>query len=74
MKVKESTTWKQIISKDGTFKTSDGSPDLPSDTVEVYAQQIHDLLTGKGFTFMNCFLILHIVQDTLMQERDIKKL
>ena len=74
MKVRDSKTWKQIISKNNTFETTDGSPALPADTAEVYAQQIHDLLVGKGFTYMNCWLILHLVQNTLLQERDIKKL
>lgn len=74
MKVRNSKVWKNIISKDKTFKVNDGSPDLPADTVETYAQQIHDLLVGKGFTYMNCWVILHVVQDTLREERDIKKL
>lgn len=74
MKVRDSKTWSEILSKDNTFKTSDGSPDLPADTAEVYAQKIHDLLIGKGFTYMNCWIILHLVQNTLRQERDIKEL
>lgn len=47
---------------------------MPADVVEEYAQQIHDLLIDKGFTFMNCWVILHIVTNTLREERDIKRL
>lgn len=74
MKVKNSKVFQQLRNKDNTFKVTDGSPDLPADVVEEYAQQIHDLLTDKGFTYMNCWVILHIVTNTLMEERDIKRL
>lgn len=74
MKIKDSNVWKELISKNNTFVTTDGSPALPADTAEVYAQQIHDLLVGKNFTYMNCWIILFLVQNTLRQERDLKKL
>ena len=54
MKVKNSKVFLELRDKDNTFKVADGSPDLPADVVEEYAQQIHDLLIDKGFTFMNC--------------------
>ena len=72
MKVKNSKVFLELRDKDNTFKVADGSPDLPADVVEEYAQQIHDLLIDKGFT--NCWVILHIVTNTLREERDIKRL
>lgn len=74
MKVKNSKVFLELRDKDNTFKVADGSPDLPADVVEELAQQIHDLLIDKGFTFMNCWVILHIVTNTLREERDIKRL
>ena len=74
MKIRDSKVWKDLISKKKTFETNDGSPSLPADTAEVYAQQIHDLLVGKGFTYMNCWIILYLVLETLRQERDTKTL
>lgn len=74
MKVKNSKVFLELRDKDNTFKVADGSPDLPADVVEEYAQQIHDLLIDKGFMFMNCWVILHIATNTLREERDIKRL
>lgn len=74
MKVRDSKEWEYLTKGKKSFSFLDGSPDLAKDTVEIYAQQIHDLLIDKGFTYMHCFMILHIVQNTLRQERDIKRL
>lgn len=74
MKVSDSKEWKFLTKGKKSFSFLDGSPDIANDTVEIYAQQIHDLLIDKGFTYMHCFMILNIVQGTLKQERDIKKL
>jgi hypothetical protein len=38
------------------------------------AQQIHDLLVGKDFTYTRCQIILSIIQKILLQERGAKAL
>lgn len=67
MKVRSSKVWKEIISKDKTFKVSDGSPDLPADTVETYAQQIHERCTDRAGELMKkCGKwSMNIMHDTL---------
>lgn len=53
---------------------TDGSPNIHKDVVTPIAQQIHDLLVGKGLTYMHCFTILEIVKFTLREERGAKAL
>lgn len=75
MKVKDSKVFREMQDgRDKTFKVKDGSPALPQDVVEKYSQEIRDLLADKGFTYMNCVVILMIAQGVLREERDIKRL
>lgn len=74
MQVKNSKVFQYLKSNDNTFKVADGSPDLPASVVEECAQEIHDILVNKGFTYMNCHVILHIVNDVLREERDITRI
>lgn len=74
MEIMESETGKLFYGSKDYASFSDGSPKLHKDRAVPLAQKIHDMLVGQGFTYMHCWLILHLVQNTLCEERNIKAL
>ena len=74
MKIIDSETGKLFFQGKDWTSILDGSPAIHKDTAIPLAQQIHDMLIGRGFTYMQCWLILHLVITTLRQERDTKAL
>ena len=74
MKIMESQIGQLFYGNKEYASFSEGSSNLYKDKAIPMAQKIHDMLIGQGLTYMQCWLILHLVENTLKEERDTQSL
>lgn len=51
-----------------------GSPPLKKQDAEPIVQEVYNTLTGRGLTYIQCFLIIDIVMGELRNKRDAEPL